>query len=224
MNNDKIKKISQNKEFLVTLAIILICILLSLSFPSKNSFQGLTESFFFLFLVPILYIKLVLKKNVADFGLNIQNNKKGILWGTGMLAVSLIISYLLVQYTSFRSNYPLSSLLLGNFWIFLVDMLVFVNLLLFFQEYFFRGFILSVFSRKITFWSIFIQAGFYLTAILFAQGGFNKAFWQLTPFVIISFTGGITAYKSRSMLYSWASDLLFLIIFNAYLIHLIKIK
>jgi len=224
MNNIKIKKVSQNKEFLVALAIILICILLSLSFPSKNSFQGLTKGFFFLFIVPILYIKLVLKKNVADFGLNIQNKMKGFVWGSLMLVLSLIIAYLFIKYTPFVSNYYIPPLLSGNFWAFSVNMLIFVNLVLFFQEYFFRGFTLSVFSQKINAWSILVQAGLYFFIILFAQSGFKQELWQSMPFIILSITGGIIAYKSKSMIYSYISGFLFLIMLNSYLIQIIKTK
>ena len=224
MFKPKPKIISQNKEFLTNLIVIAVCFWLFIFFPNSNVFQKLTSFLFFLFVIPTLYIKLILKKRVADFGLNIQHKKEGFIWGTLMLIVSLVLAYLLIHFTPFLSNYPIPALFVHYFWIFFLSLLTITSLLLFFQEYFFRGFVLFTFSKKTSFWSILIQATLYLSIVLFLQGNIKQNLWNLAPMIILSFTGGVTAYKSRSMVYSYASGLLFLIIFNSYLIHLIKIK
>lgn len=223
MFNANIKTSFQDKKFLITLAVIAICLILSIAFPIKGTMEDLTKDVFFLFIIPILYIKLVLKKNIGDFGLSLGDKKTGTLWGIGMLIVSLLITFVLVKLTDFTLNYKIASSVTGSFWIFLLNMLVFSNLLIFLQEYFFRGFVLSAFLREIGAYAILAQAGIYF-AIVIAQRGFGKDLWQMAPMIIMSFTGGITAYKSRTMLYSYISGLLYFILLNAYLIHGVKMQ
>ncbi len=212
-----------SKDFLVTIIVILLCLILFIYFPVYNSIQELTKVFFFFLLVPILYIKFILKENINEWGLNLQNKKKGFTWAILMLMLSLIIAYVFIRYTSFITHYPLSSLIINNFWGFLVYILIFINLILFLQEYFFRGFVLFTFYQKLGYWSILIQVGLYLIMILLIPGNFQQLLWQSIPFIILAFTGGVTAYKSKSMIYSYFSGLLFFLIITSYLIYLIKI-
>ncbi len=222
MLGEKNKKNFEPKELIITGMIIFICLILSITFPAKGNFQDIIKSLIFLLILPMLYIKLVLKKSAGDFGLNIQNKKTGIIWGGLMLLVSLLAIYAVINYTDFTENYALSSLVVNNFWFFLFHMLIIVNFFLFLQEYFFRGFVLFSFAPIASFWTIFIQAGIYFITILIAKGGFQPEIWTLVPFIIISITGGVTAYKSKSMIYSYLSGLLFLILLNSYLIYAIK--
>lgn len=219
-----IKNISENKEIVISLIVIIACFVLSLSFPAENSFQKITRGVFFLFVIPFFYIKLILKKNIAEFGLKIGNKKEGLLWGAIMLAASAILGFLAINLAGFDQNYnlPLSS---ANFWLFLVNMLIFTNIVFFLQEFFFRGFLLFYLFPLLGFQSIFFQFGIYLGVILLAgtlTGNLSSEIYNLFPFIILSLTGAVTAYKSRSIIYSWAGGLLFLIFFNAYIIHIIK--
>ncbi len=211
------------KDFLITTIVILFCLGLFIYFPTRNSIQGLTKNIFFLFFVPLLYIKFILKENVNEWGLNMQNKKEGFAWAILMLILSLAIVYIFIHYTSFAIHYPLSSLIINSFWGFLVYILVFLNLSLFLQEYFFHGFVLTNFARKLSYKSILVQAGLYLAMILLISGNFSQLLWQLIPFIITIFTGGVTAYKSKSMVYSYFTGLLFFLIMTSYLIYLIKI-
>jgi membrane protease YdiL (CAAX protease family) len=218
------EKINKNKEFLMTCFFIAVCLILSAAFPSSGIFQNLTKGVFFLAIFPILYIKLILKKNLGDFGLNIQNRKTGLIWGSAMLLVSFAIAFIMLRWTAFPKNYKLSGAIVENYWIFLFNILIYSNLLLFTQEYFFRGFILSVFREKFFWLSAVIQFALYFIILLMSQRGSLASLWQLSPIIILSATSSVTAYKSRSMIYSYLSGLLFLFIFHSYLIYLIKIK
>ena len=208
----------KNKESVINSIVIVVCLVLSVFFPTQNAVQNLLKDLFFLFVIPILYIKLVLKKNIADFGLNIQNKKVGIFWAGMMLLMSLAIAFIAIQYSDFPKVYRLSSLVVSNFWFFLLDMLVFLNIMLFLQEFFFHGFVMLPFMKKMKVWTIFIQFILFFVFLLLIGGDFQKKLWMILPFLILSLTGGITAYKSKSVIYSYASGLLFLIIINAYLI------
>lgn len=223
MTNIKIKNKVLTKDFLITIAVILSCLGLFIYFPTLNNIQELTKEVFFFLFIPLLYIKFILKKNISAWGLNMQNKKEGFVWAVLMLLLSLVIVYIFIRFTSFTTYYPLSSLVINSFWIFLVYILIFINLILFLQEYFFRGFVLFTFYQKIGYWSILIQVGLYLIVLLLAPGNFQQTFWQVLPFTILAFTNGVTAYKSKSMVYSYFSGLLFFLILTSYLIYLIKI-
>lgn len=224
MLNLEKKYLSRHKEFLVTFAVVIICLVLSALFPSENNIQHLIKQIFFLFVIPVLYIKFVLKKSISDFGLNLQNKKTGIFWGTLMLIISLLIAFLFIKFTPFGKQYSILPQVVNNFWLFLIYMLIFVNFLLFLQEYFFKGFLLFSLEKNMAWKAIVIQVIIYLLSIMITKKGINQEMWQSIPLLIQSVTGGIIAYKSRSMIYSYISGLLFLILLNSYIIHTIKIQ
>lgn len=222
MSDFSVEKIENRKEIVITSVFIVACLVLSTVFPSRNSVENILKSVFFLVLVPVFYIKTILRRRINEFGLNLRNAKKGLLWGGMMLAVSLLAGYFLSNTSAFRSNYHMSSLVIESFGYFLISVLFFSGLALFVQEYFFRGFILSFYRKDFSVWATIIQLGAYLLAASILEISSGGNLWQITPFMILAATGTITAYKSRSMLYSWASGMIFLFMFNAYLIYTIK--
>lgn len=211
-------QIIRYKEEIITSCVIVFCLLLSVFFPVQNSIQLLTRNIFFLVIVPILYYKLVLKKNISNFGLTLGNKKAGILWGILMFFAILLTFFLLYLYTDFKKNYLLSSYIVHNFWIFLIYELILANVFIFIQEFFWRGFILLYFSKKIDFFAIFLQFFLY-TLILIPT---ENSFWQMAPTLVISLFSGIIVYKSRSIFYSWAASLFSLVILDSFIIYHLK--
>jgi hypothetical protein len=201
--------------------IILACLFLSISFPAKAGFQQITKNLSFLVIIPVLYIKLVLKEDLKNYGLNFskkENKKRGIFWAMFMLFVSFLVAYLLINYTDFKKGYILAAYITGNFGIFIAYELILVNLLLFIQNFFFQGFVLFTYLKKLDYWSILIQFCLY-SLFIFVLGNFS---WQLAPFIILSLTGGWVTYKSRSFLYSYLMGFLFIIILDSYIIYTLK--
>lgn len=198
--------------------IILVCLVLSISFPAEPGMQQITKSLSFLVIIPILYIKLILKRNLKDYGLDLSDKKNGTVWAVIMLLISLLIAYFLISYTGFKKNYILPTYVVNNFWFFTTYELILVNILLFVQNFFYQGFALFTYFKKLSHWSIIIQAFLYL-AFVIILGNFS---WQLAPFIILSFTGGWVAYKSRSFIYAYVMGLLFIIILDSYIIYTIK--
>lgn len=218
MFNANSNNLLQNKKLLVTFAIALICLALSIVFPSRSGFQSLTGELFFFIFIPILYIKLVLGKKISDFGWNVQNRREGFFWGICMLLTTLLIFYLLFKFTGFGKNYSLPVYVANNFWLFLVYETIFVNFFVFTQEFFFRGFVLFSFIPKLSYGAIPLQ--FFFGAFgLFLAGSFT---WQFAPVLIISATSGIIAYKSRSFIYSCAAAFLSTLILDSFLIYNFK--
>ncbi|MFZ2975166.1 MAG: CPBP family glutamic-type intramembrane protease [Candidatus Moraniibacteriota bacterium] len=211
-------RLIENKEIIITSGVIVFCLLFSLFFPVKNSIQLLTRNVFFLIIVPILYYKLILRKNISDFGLTLGDKKAGLFWGIFGFFVTLLVFFLLYNYTDFRKNYLLSSYVVHNFWIFLLYELILANIFVFIQEFFWRGFVLLYFSKKIDFFAIFLQFFIY-TLILIPT---ENSFWQMTPTLVISLFSGIIVYKSRSIFYSWVASLFSLIILDSFIIYHLK--
>ncbi|MDO9231231.1 MAG: hypothetical protein Q7U36_01970 [bacterium] len=211
-------RLIENKEIATTSLVIVFCLLLSLFFPVQNSAQLLTRNIFFLIIVPILYYKFILKKNISTFGLTLGNKQAGIFWGILLFLATLLTFFMLYTYTDFRKNYLLSSYVVHNFWIFLLYELILANLFVFIQEFFWRGFILLYFSKKIGLLSIFLQ--FFLFVLILIPTG--NSFWQMTPTLVISLFSGIIVYKSRSIFYSWIVALFSLVILDSFIIYHLK--
>jgi len=142
------------KEDLITLGVIVACLGLFFLFPSQGPAQAITASLIFLFLVPFLYIKLVLKKSLRDYGWQIGNWKKGILFAAVSLVFSLLIFYALYHYTAFAKNYALPLIATQKFLYFVLYEFLLVGFFLALYEFFFRGFIMFSFAGKIGIFSV----------------------------------------------------------------------
>jgi membrane protease YdiL (CAAX protease family) len=205
-------------QIAVSIIIALICLTLSLVFPAQGGFETVTKNVFFLVAVPALYIKYILKGNLAYFGLNLQNKKAGLIWGIITFAVLVALAAFYTRLPNFQTNYNLPGGIVNNFWYFLLYELVFVNIFLFVYEFFFRGFILFILSEKIGFWAIFAQTIIFWLSLI-ATKNFT---WSFAPTIILPLTSGFLAYKGRSFVYSYAVAIIFTILLDAYLIRSIR--
>lgn len=213
-----LKNLSPWKTEIISSAVVFLCLLLATYFPAQGNLQIFSNAFFFLFVLPVLYIKLILKQNLVDFGFNIKNVSTGLLWGFGMLIVSFIFIFLLIHFYNFEQKYLIPTYLAQSFGLFLFYELVLINFLIFIQDFFFKGFLLFLLAPRFNFWSIILQALFFILFIFVTQ----VTIWQSIPIIILAFTGGITAYKSKSFIYSYVMSLIFLIVLDAYIIYLFK--
>jgi len=180
-----------NRELIVSLGVVLLCLFASLLFPTKNSAQLITKSLFFLVLLPIGYIKIILKQNISEFGWNLKNPKIGFLLSGLTLLFTLLLFYLLINYTSFESTYSLDLRIRNNFWFFLAYELLAVNLTLFIIGFFFQGFILSLFRKKFFYFAIPIQTGLFFLLLFLTK----NLSWQTAPLIFLSVTAGFLALK-----------------------------
>lgn len=217
LSTKHINRLKKNKALLVTSIVILLCLALSIFFPVQNTFQSISRSIFFLIVLPVLYIKLILKENLSDWGWNLENKKIGLIWSAAALLLALAVFYSLIRFAGFSVNYKVSPIAANNFIFFLLYELIFLNIFFFLQEFFFKSFVLFSF-RKFGAWAVFIQTGLYLLSLILT----GKFSWQTLPFMFISFFGGIVVYKTRSFFYSYFFGLSFIILLDAFIIHLIK--
>jgi len=218
INNKTIDLLGEWREFLINICVAIICLTLFIFFPSRGVSQDLSRTTFFLLILPALYIKLVLKKKLKDFGASLTINRENLLWSLGALLASFILMILLFKFTDFKKNYVLPDYILASFWVFLLAELVLYNYYFFQMEAFFKGFMLFTFSQKLGYLSILATAlsaciFLYLCKLITLEGA---------PYIITVLTGSVVAYKTRSFIYSYFMGLLFIISVDAYLIYLFK--
>jgi len=180
-------------------------------FPEKDYFQKLIVSVTFLLAVPALYIKIVLKEDLKNFGLRAENWKQGIIWIFLSLAGSLLILTLLYQYAGLAEKYYVPQNVIQNFRLFVFYEIVIAGFFLILYEFFFRGFIMFSFLKKWKAVAIILQFSAFLLFLIITKD-FN---WGFTNYIIASFFSGVVIYKSRSLLYSYLFSLLFIIISDA---------
>lgn len=208
----------QYKEMLLTSLVIIACLLLSVFYPVSGIGQQITAGIIFLIAIPALYVKLILHKSLGDFGVSLQNPRVGFFWAGLMLVASLATALLLFHFFGPGTANLLPRYAMLHFGYFLLYELLFVGSLFFLQEFFFKGFVLFTFRQKFSLWSVVFSVLAYLLLLAATSG----LVWGSVPFMILSVTGGIVAYKSRSLLYSYIMGLTFLIFFDAYLIYILK--
>jgi membrane protease YdiL (CAAX protease family) len=206
------------REMILSLSIAIVCLGLFFLFPARGAFQDFTRTFFFFGAIPALYTSFVLKKKLRDFGLAFAVDQKSIFWFFAAFIATLLASWLLIQYTPFKEAYSIPNYLLGNFKLFLLYELVFVNIWLFFLEAFFKGFLLFTLEKKFGIWSVLLSAAF-LVIFIFISGILS---WENASVIVLSLTGGLLAYKTRSFIHSYLMGLLYIIILDAYMIYAIK--
>ncbi len=207
-----------NQKVLIGFVAMLACLFLGITFPTQNSAQLITKNIFFLILLPGIYIKIFLEKNISDFGFNLRENKVALIWGSGLGLLLLATFFMLIHYSGFRTGYKLSVTAVSNFWFFLFYELIIVNFTVFVNEVFFRGFLFFLLEKEMNYWVILVQAIVYFLMLLFV-GAFS---WQTVPFILFAITGGILVYKTKSFLYSYFLHIFVIIILDSYIIYLAR--
>lgn len=216
--NDKLKKF--NFEFLVTCGVILICLVFLALFESKNVFQQVVLALSFLLFTPLIYVKVILKRNVTEYGLRIGNYKTGLTWVVISFALCFLIFYTLFNYSDLPKKYyqDFFSLAAKNFSFFLLYELVILGFYYFIFEVFFRGFVIFSLKSFLGAWVILAQS-ILLFFALWISSGLN---WLIVPYLIFSLFAGVIAYYSRSIWYSFSASIFFNILFDVIIINIFK--
>lgn len=213
LNSEK-QAFGQWKETLLSFLVAVFCFFMVYYFPADDYLQIFTRNIFFLLVIPFLYVKFVLQKDIRDFGINWENPKTGMLWGGLMFLFLAVLFFFIIRYTEFNKVYVPPALAKINFWYFLLYELVLVNLLFLAQEIFFKGFLLSALREKLGYWSILIQSAVFLFPLFIL----SSYFFEMLPVIAVSLLGGLVAYKSRTFVFSYLAGIIFLIFLDAYII------
>jgi len=202
------KKLVDLKTVIVIL-FVFVCMAVFSFLPTKDTFQEVVLGFFALLILPLFFIKMVLKEKVCNFGFQIKSWKGGFWFLPLSFLVAALAGYVVFEYTSFKDNYFLGNFsFTKDFWyLFTYEFLV-VNFFVLLYEVFFRGFVMFYFDKKFGANSIFIQFLFFIF-FLFVLGklDLNNIFY-----IVTSFLAGMIAYKSRSLVYSYFFSIITLIV------------
>ncbi|MFC1645282.1 hypothetical protein ACFL08_04620 [Patescibacteria group bacterium] len=204
MKISKIIDIKKDKRVgLITTAIVMIvCLFLSASFPSENSFQTIVVNLIFLVILPAIYIKLILRRKFAEFGLQKGSSNKGIIWMIVSFMFLSLFLYGAINYTRIAEDYWIMRFLKKNFLAFLIYQLS-GGVILAMVEFFFRGFVMhyfyDMFAKK--YFAVIFQ--FLVFTVFIWSTGALKFNWIVMVQVFLAFFSGIIAYKSKSILYSY---------------------
>ncbi len=214
----EIKKILRGEVF-ITLVIIVTSLFLYKVFRVEGDFQKIVATMSFFFVIPILYIRLILKKPLADFGLQKGDWKVGLKLSMLSLFILIPIFYILFNNFNFIERYYIPVNAITNFKSFVFREIVVVSFFIALYEFFFRGFIMFYFLDKLKsgMYSNIIQiSAFYI--FLFATNSFG---WVISPYIVIAPLAGLIAYRSRSILYSFVLSWFAILIVDTVFIKLI---
>ena len=202
-----IKKIL-DRELLLTVVVMFICMVLFLFFPANSIYQKIISGIVFFIAVPMLYTKIILKKKIKSF-FNIdfsKRDKNEIVVILMLLAIVLLTFFFIAKYTSFKDDYFLKdSVLVKKYWGFMAYEFLIANVFIITYEVFFRGFVMSYFLDKVGSWSVFIQFIFFLMLLILMAGKLPADFIY---YIVVAPIAGMVAYRTKSIVYSYAFSFL----------------
>lgn len=210
--------LSPKKQFVATGLMVLGALLSYYYFPFdeklNDTVQALVSGVVFFLLLPILYVRLILKEPVSMLGFRGSDRRFGFISVPLTVIPVLSIFYLLVRQYPVEEGYFIPSLAMGSFPIFLLYEILFVGTIAFLYEVFFRGFVQLLWLRGAGLFGVFIQAAI---AVVFVAllGGLT---WQELPMVLAALFSGFVAFYTGSIWYSWAASWLILFLSETYLL------
>lgn len=204
----------KTREFIITMIFIVISLGLYIIFPAKDIFQQLMGTIVFLVLLPFIFIKYILKNPDSVIGFKVGEHKKGLLYSGASLIACFLIFAVQSYFYNFLNKYAVPSFIVGNFFKFTAYELFLILPIVVIFDFYFRGFIMGIFSKKIGYWSILFQSIVFFLFLLFS--GSNLI--QFAPYLIFSIFGGWIAFKSRSLIYSTAAQFILIFVLNVIII------
>lgn len=203
---------------LFSVSIFIFCLLLTHKiFPTVNLFQEMVASLSFFVVLPVLYTKFILKKNIKSFGFISGDLKSGIIWSSVSLFVAFLLMYIAINYSQFLDKYIFPNEIASSFSSFLIYELFAVVGVIFIYDFFFRGFIISQFREVFNYWSILFQWSIFVILVFFQ--GFS---WQFLPFMVFAPFSGYILLKSQSLFYGFVAQIIFMFIVDSWVIALMK--
>lgn len=207
----------KTKEFIIMTIFTTLSLVVYNFFPTKDIFQQIATILFFLVVLPIVFSKYVLKNSKDLINFRIGNYREGLIYGAASLIFCFIIIFILSYFYGFLNRYTVPIFIVGNFLRFLVYEFLLVLSFIVVYEFYFRGFLMAIFSKNIGYWSILLQ--FVVFGILVLISATEKEIVQYVPYIIFAPFGGIIALKSKSLIYSAITQFLVIFILNVIIIH-----
>lgn len=209
----------KTKDYIITLFFIIITLLIFYFFPTDNKFQQIITIGIFFICLPVIYYKIILKKPLSSLGLQIGDWKQGLIFSGFSLIIVGIFFGLFIKYSNFLNYYFIPSGASENFSDFMIYEFFAVLMLVVVYEFFFRGFIMfSVNYKAGKYVGIFLQTAIFFIFIWAAEA----PLWLFLPYLLFSPFAGLIAEKSKSILYSGATQFLIIFVLDIFIIKMIQ--
>lgn len=208
----------KEKHFVGTAILIAFCILFFAFFETSSQLSLVLQAFIitciFFLILPVTYVRLVLREPLAHLGFRRVNNPWGVSWAAlGVLVGFLSIWFLVRTYPTVASETLFPVLVETKFPWFIAYALTLMPLTILIYEVFFRGMIQILWLQN-SWLAVFVQF-FLFGGLLLVTGGFV---WASAPLVIVAIVAGIVAKQTQSLWYAiltsylitFSTDILFL--------------
>jgi membrane protease YdiL (CAAX protease family) len=206
------------KEFSIFIFFTLSLLLVYVFFPINNTFQQILIMVVFFGIVPILFNKIIFKKELKDIGLGIGDWKQGFFWSGIFIITVLVLLFISSYFFGFLKYYNIPNVIVYDFREFIWYEITTVIFLIFIYEFFFRGFIMLNIKKVFSFWAILAQMVIFVGLIFFT----SDYVWTLAPYIVFSILSGVIVYKSQSIFYSVLAQFLMMIILDASMVYFIR--
>lgn len=205
---------AKNQKGWITIIIAVICLALFVFFPTSNLFQRLMVAIAFFLITPILYIKIILKENLEDYGIRFKFNNYDLSLSAIFTLVLISLLYVIIKHTGLLADFLSPQSIAHDFKIFILYEIFAVGFFTLIFEFFFRGFIAIGVGKFIKYWSILFQFLFIIMLVLATHG----QEWTIILYAMSAPFSGFMAYKSKSIVYSFAVSYLFILLADTLLI------
>lgn len=150
-----------------------------------------------MFLLPLLFIKLIFREKLTDYGLTLGDKKFGLITSGIFLFVMIVTVWIVSGSESFALTYPQGGPKVSeSFTIFILYELT-VLIYMLGWEFFWRGYTLFGLKDKFGYYAILIQM---IPFFILHKG---KPEVELFASIFAGLILGIQAWRSRSFIYSW---------------------
>ena len=211
--------ILKNKKTILTSAVIILCVGLFAAFPARGIFEEIVKSATFLFIIPVLYITLVLKEPLRHWGFFKGSfPRHTIIFSAALFFAALLSLLLAITFTDFARVYTLPLSVQANFWIFMLYELLFVGVFVALYEFFFRGFVQGAFEQTLGWRAVLIQ--FVVVFCMFAL--LEPSFWHMIPLLLSAIVAGMIKYWTRSLYWAFATSFLLLLLTDVFVISALR--
>lgn len=206
------------KEAAFVFVFCVVSLFIFKNFPTQNIVQVIIAMVLFFAIIPILFNKYILKRNLQDMGVRLGEPKKGLMWGLGSIFLALLLFALIFKYADLLNSYPLPKSARDSFSTFLLYESTVVFGMVFIFELFFRGFLMFGFLKIMGKWSIVFQAIFFLGLVV----ALNGSIVSFLLFLVFAPFAGWIALKSQSILYSGIAQFIFIVVLDSIVIHTLR--
>ena len=206
------------KEFLIITVFIIGLLIIYGLFPVRNVFQQIIVMATFFGIIPIIFNKFILKKELGEIGVKVGDWKNGLIWSGVSIIIIGLVFLIIIYFFNFLKYYNIPSIIIHNYKNFLLYEFLSVLPAVFLYDIFFRGFIILTLEKKLFYWTVVVQALLFLALVLATR----SPVWTLVPYLISAPLAGLIVYKSRSIFYSTVLQFIVILLLDANIVRLIK--